>query len=158
MKTFTQIHKKNRAFSLVEMLLIISLLGVVSKLALTAFHNTLDRAWNETSRANARMIVGLGNSAVASGIDVYGSATGVTEAANAVLGGITLDSFANGRSALALSSLSADEIDSASEFLIFEGGILRFVYSGDSGDSGDEGNGNGNGNGGNGNGNGNGNG
>lgn len=130
MKRSSHNRGSQNAFSLVEMLVVIAVIGILTQVSLAAVRGVFDRADRETAKANARMIVSLGNAALASGDPVYTSETNLKRAVNAVLAGIDLDEFGDGSARLSLTALSRDEKRYARKFMRFREGRLRFIQAG----------------------------
>ena len=129
----TRISKKSRsqrAFSLVEMLVVIAIIGILTQVSIAAVKGVFDRADREAAKANARMIVSHGNAALASGESVHATATNLKKAVKAVLAGVALNNLGDGSGSLSLTELTKEEKRYARKFMRFRDGRLRFVQAG----------------------------
>jgi prepilin-type N-terminal cleavage/methylation domain-containing protein len=120
-----------RAFSLVEMLVVIAVIALIAAIAVPTMGSIISKSERNVSRRTAQILVSTAEGAVGAGSQ---------EVAAAVNEGDALDILSNGVNGAGLFSdvvfrvpLNAEEKAKVDAYLSFEGGRLIFDSSGSSG-------------------------
>ncbi|MCB1233205.1 MAG: prepilin-type N-terminal cleavage/methylation domain-containing protein [Verrucomicrobiae bacterium] len=129
-----ELPERTRAFSLVEMLIVVSVIGIMSMLAIPAFSSLNEKAHDATAQRNAQNIAQI--SATLSQIGVAhvlpDSLGGVEATARLLREGVIVDRGPFKDQEFIIRPLSEEEITRAAKFLnvAYDLSEIRLIYSG----------------------------
>jgi type IV pilus assembly protein PilA len=135
MKNTTLIRNKKGAFSLVEMLVVIAVIGILAAIAVPNIGKINNAAEDSKNRRNAQQLSSVCNAAQAAGFDFVEAAggTGVEayKVAAQVVGGHTIDDASSPFKGafFGVPNLSEQEYKLAANYLKNENGMLVYVYT-----------------------------
>lgn len=124
----------NRAFSLVEMLIVVSIIGIMSMLAVPAYNSVFENSRDTAAKRNAQNIAQISATLGSIGVAhvLPDSLGGVEATARLLREGVTVDKGPFSGQAFVIRALSDEEITRASQFLqvIYDLNEIRLVYAG----------------------------
>lgn len=128
MKNTTLVSNKKGAFSLVEMLVVIAVIGILAAIAVPNIGKINGAAEESKNRRNAQQLSSVCNAAQAAGHDFVG-ANDLAATVTAIIGGATINDSTspfNG-SYFGVPNLTGQEVTDAKQYLKISDGML--VYS-----------------------------
>lgn len=132
MKNTTLVTKKNSAFSLVEMLVVIAVIGILAAIAVPNIGKINGAAEASKNRRNAQQLASVCNAAQAAGHDFITSPddTAAEVAARIVIGATISDSTSPFKdSYFGVPNLSGDELDRAVDYLTVSTDGSTLIYN-----------------------------
>jgi prepilin-type N-terminal cleavage/methylation domain-containing protein len=124
-KNLQPIAGKSSAFSLVEMLVVISILLIITAIAVPMVANATTKAGGSRDHRNAQTIATMANNAIASGNLTLPNATGVEEIVDQLVAGVDGSGVFEGTK-FQVNSLSDGDRAGAIALLNWTGGILEY--------------------------------
>lgn len=117
------VSRKESAFSLVELLVVIAVIGVMAAIGITALGGIYRNAQTKKDQRNAQTIVSVAMSAHAAGIEL--ATTSKTDLVDQLSEGVT-SMVAGSPVVFRLSALSTEEISGASPYIVLEDGYVTY--------------------------------
>ncbi len=125
--TQTNLKARNGAFSLVEMLVVIAVIGILAAVAVPNIGRINDAANESKNRRNAQQLSSVCNAAQAAGHD-FVSGTDVSATVAAIVTGSTITDTSSPffNTFFGVPNLSADEQDKSETYLSIANGMLIY--------------------------------
>ena len=118
-------HSRSKGFSLVEMLMAVSVLGILLGLVITNLNIVGDSVKDTRHKRNAQELAAVCNAAQAAGLEFIAVNDLDRTIRNVVAGGAPTDGAFAGRN-FGLKHLQASDIAGVKSFLMLDGGLLRY--------------------------------
>ena len=132
MKVNTKNNSRKAGFSLVEMLVVITIIGVIAAIAVPNIGRLTDAAEKSKDQRNSQNLASVSSSAQAAGLDFVEQGGG-TEATvvGLIVAGATVPSGAFQGTFFGVPNLSAEEIAATNDYLSITQGVLKYHEGGD---------------------------
>lgn len=128
MKNTTLVNNKKGAFSLVEMLVVIAVIGILAAIAVPNIGKINGAAEDSKNRRNAQQLSSVCNAAQAAGHDFVGSETDKVEVCKDIRTGSTITDTTSPfyGSFFGVPNLSDTELTAATGYLAISNGMLTY--------------------------------